>query len=56
MAKKKDDGSKVIADNRKARFAYAIEGEERPPQVGGMVRRTIPSDERRELGREAGGS
>jgi SsrA-binding protein len=24
MAKKKDDGSKVIADNRKARFAYAI--------------------------------
>ena len=29
MAKKKDAGSKVIADNRKARFAYAIEGEER---------------------------
>jgi SsrA-binding protein len=25
MAKKKDDGSKIIADNRKARFAYAIE-------------------------------
>ncbi|HVV29000.1 MAG TPA: SsrA-binding protein SmpB [Rhizomicrobium sp.] len=25
MAKKKDDGTKVIADNRKARFAYAIE-------------------------------
>ena len=24
MAKKKDDGTKVIADNRKARFAYAI--------------------------------
>lgn len=24
MAKKKDDGSKIIADNRKARFAYAI--------------------------------
>ena len=29
MAKKKDDGTKIIADNRKARFAYAIEGEER---------------------------
>ena len=25
MAKKKDDGTKVIADNRKARFSYAIE-------------------------------
>jgi SsrA-binding protein len=25
MAKKKDDGTKVIADNRKARFAYAID-------------------------------
>ena len=25
MAKKKDDGTKIIADNRKARFAYAIE-------------------------------
>ena len=25
MAKKKDDGTKVIADNRKARYAYAIE-------------------------------
>jgi SsrA-binding protein len=24
MAKKKDDGSKLIADNRKARYAYAI--------------------------------
>src|SRR5471032_1673380 len=24
MAKKKDDGSKIIADNRKARYAYAI--------------------------------
>ncbi|HWC63188.1 MAG TPA: SsrA-binding protein SmpB [Rhizomicrobium sp.] len=24
MAKKKDDGTKVIADNRKARYAYAI--------------------------------
>ena len=24
MAKKKDDGFKIIADNRKARFAYAI--------------------------------
>lgn len=24
MAKKKDDGVKIIADNRKARFAYAI--------------------------------
>jgi SsrA-binding protein len=24
MAKKKDDGTKLIADNRKARFAYAI--------------------------------
>ena len=25
MPKKKDDGSKIIADNRKARYAYAIE-------------------------------
>ena len=25
MAKKKDDGSKIIADNRKARHAYAID-------------------------------
>jgi SsrA-binding protein len=25
MAKKKDDGFKIIADNRKARYAYAIE-------------------------------
>ena len=25
MAKKKDDGTKAIADNRKARFAYAID-------------------------------
>ena len=25
MAKKKDDGQKVVADNRKARYAYAIE-------------------------------
>jgi len=25
MAKKKDDGSKMIADNRKARYAYAID-------------------------------
>ena len=25
MAKKKDDGTKVIADNRKARFSYSIE-------------------------------
>src|ERR1700687_2449904 len=25
MAKKKDDGNKVIADNRKARYAYAID-------------------------------
>jgi SsrA-binding protein len=25
MAKKKDDGTKVIADNRKARYAYAID-------------------------------
>jgi SsrA-binding protein len=25
MAKKRDDGTKVIADNRKARFAYAID-------------------------------
>src|ERR1700743_1833622 len=25
MAKKKDDGFKIIAENRKARFAYAIE-------------------------------
>ena len=25
MPKKKDDGRKVVADNRKARFAYAIE-------------------------------
>jgi SsrA-binding protein len=25
MAKKKDDGSKIIADNRKARYAYAID-------------------------------
>jgi len=25
MTKKKDDGTKVIADNRKARFAYAID-------------------------------
>jgi SsrA-binding protein len=25
MAKKKDDGRKVVADNRKARYAYAIE-------------------------------
>ncbi len=25
MAKKKDDGFKIIADNRKARFAYAID-------------------------------
>src|SRR3569832_410795 len=24
MAKKKDDGTKVVADNRKARYAYAI--------------------------------
>ena len=24
MAKKKDDGTKIIADNRKARYAYAI--------------------------------
>ena len=26
MAKKKDDGFKIIADNRKARHAYAIDG------------------------------
>ena len=26
MAKKKDDGTKLIADNRKARYAYAIDG------------------------------
>jgi SsrA-binding protein len=26
MAKKKDDGSRIIAENRKARFAYAIDG------------------------------
>jgi SsrA-binding protein len=25
MAKKKDDGTKIIADNRKARYAYAID-------------------------------
>jgi SsrA-binding protein len=25
MAKKKDDGTKIVADNRKARYAYAIE-------------------------------
>ena len=25
MAKKKDDGFKIIADNRKAHFAYAID-------------------------------
>jgi SsrA-binding protein len=25
MSKKKDDGSKIIADNRKARYAYAID-------------------------------
>ena len=25
MAKKKDDGFKIIADNRKARYAYAID-------------------------------
>jgi SsrA-binding protein len=25
MAKKKDDGRKIVADNRKARFSYAIE-------------------------------
>jgi SsrA-binding protein len=25
MAKKKDDGTRIIADNRKARYAYAIE-------------------------------
>ena len=25
MAKKKDDGNKIIAENRKARFSYAIE-------------------------------
>ena len=25
MAKKKEDGTKIIADNRKARFAYAID-------------------------------
>ena len=25
MAKKKDDDRKIVADNRKARFAYAIE-------------------------------
>ena len=25
MAKKKDDGNKVVADNRKARYAYAID-------------------------------
>jgi SsrA-binding protein len=25
MAKKRDDGNKVVADNRKARFSYAIE-------------------------------
>ncbi len=25
MAKKKDDGSKTVADNRKARYAYAID-------------------------------
>jgi len=25
MAKKKDDGTKVVADNRKARFQYAID-------------------------------
>jgi len=25
MAKKKDDGTKVVADNRKARYAYAID-------------------------------
>jgi hypothetical protein len=54
MAKKKDDGTKIIADNRKARFAYAIEGEERPPKVDEMVQWTISSDERRELGRAGG--
>jgi len=47
MAKKKDDGTKLIAENRK--------GEARPPQVGKMVLRTILSGERRELGRAAGG-
>ena len=26
MAKKKDDGRKVVAENRKARYAYAIDG------------------------------
>jgi SsrA-binding protein len=25
MAKKKDDGSKIVADNRKARYAYSID-------------------------------
>ena len=25
MAKKKDDGTKIVADNRKARYAYAID-------------------------------
>jgi SsrA-binding protein len=25
MAKKKDDGTKIVADNRKARYSYAIE-------------------------------
>ena len=25
MAKKKDDGTKIVADNRKARFSYSIE-------------------------------
>jgi len=26
MAKKKDDGRKIVAENRKARYAYAIDG------------------------------
>ncbi|MCP5410765.1 MAG: hypothetical protein H6924_01195 [Alphaproteobacteria bacterium] len=44
--KKKDDGTRIIAENRK--------GEARPPKVVKMVRWTILSDERRELQRAAG--
>jgi hypothetical protein len=46
MPKKKDDGTRIIADNRK--------GETRPPEAIKIVRRTILSGERRELGRAAG--
>jgi len=46
LAKKKDDGFKIIADNRK--------GEARPPKAVKMVLWTILSVERRELGRAAG--